>query len=124
MAQGAPGAFVSRSLAANVTEVAASEAINVGDLDNITMHAVQRVDNGTVVLAIEHSLDNALWVTVGATIAETDFAVGDDAVIERTLSDSNGMAIRTGWVRINVTTHTGTGEYGLVIGGRRITNIV
>lgn len=123
MSTGAPGQFVVRGLAANITGVADSDAIFVGDLDNITAQIVQRVDNGTVVAAAQYSFDGTVWVTIGATAAETAFAAAADDAEERVFEGPNGMPKRAKFMRLSVTTHTGTGEYDLLVGGRRIEDI-
>lgn len=123
MSTGAPGQFVVRGLTENVTEVANSDSIYIGDLDNITAQIVQRVDNGTVVAGVQHSFDGTVWVAVGATAAETDFAAAVDDAEERVFEGSNGMSMRSKFMRLSVTTHTGTGEYDLLVGGRRIEDI-
>lgn len=100
---------------------AAGEAltVDVADLDNIVVHVIQNVDDGTVTGAIEHSLNGTSgWVALGAAVTEASFPAGADTVVERTISDSNGMSIRTGKIRFRVpTVITGTGTYSLRVAG-------
>jgi hypothetical protein len=102
-----------------IDAIGESLTVDVGDLDNIVAHVIQNVDNGTVTANLEHSLNGTTgWTAIGAAITEASFAAGADTVVERTFSDSNGMSIRTGKIRLKVpTTYTGTGTYSLRIGG-------
>jgi hypothetical protein len=102
-----------------INAAAESLVVDVADLDNIVVHVIQNVDNGTVTGAIEHSLNGTSgWVALGAAVTESSFPAGTDTVVERTISDANGMSIRTGKIRFNVpTVYTGTGSYSLRVAG-------
>lgn len=96
-----------------------SLVVDVADLDNIVVHVIQNVDDGTVTGEIQHSLNGTTgWVLVGAVITAASFPAGVDTVVERTISDANGMSIRTGKIRFIVpSVYTGTGTYSLRVAG-------
>lgn len=93
--------------------------VDVSDLDSVSIHLVQVTDNGTVVLVLEHSFDGAFWVVLDASTAEGDFAAAAGDVEPFTLSDSNGMPLVTGQIRVTATTYTGTGVYRLKVAGKQ-----
>jgi len=95
-----------------------SLVVDVEDLDNIVAHAIQLTDNGTVTAELRHSANGTNFVKVGADITEASFPAGAGTVVERTLSDANGMSIRTKSVQLIIpSVYTGTGAYKLVVFG-------
>lgn len=88
------------------------------DLDNVSIVVVQATDAGTVTLVVEKTFDGTNWIAVGSSIAETAFAAGDGATIERTLSDSNGMPLVAKKVRVRATALAGGGVYSMHVAGR------
>lgn len=111
------GKLVTRKLDANLTAVGTSAALACNDLENISFYVEQAVDNGTLVAQLEVKVGD-LWLPVGAAV--TEITLGTSVAQEVEFSDSNGMSKRAEAVRLDVTTHTGTGEYNLhVVGSQR-----
>lgn len=113
------GKFISRTPDANLTAVSEGVPLTVSDLSNVTCHVVERVADGTVGAQVEYSHDGIVWIPVGAVVAAGDFPAVVNAAVERPLEAPNGMSIVALQVRLRLATHTGTGEYDLVIGGRK-----
>lgn len=84
--------------------------VDVSELSQISLFANQEVDNGTVTLLVEESIDGTNWALL-ATITEADFPAGANTAKKVTLSDANGMALITRQLRVRCTVFTGTGRY-------------
>ena len=91
--------------------------VDCRDLEKISAYMVQVVQAGTVTLKLEKSPDGVLWVPVGVTKAQTDFAAGANQGIEFNLADSTGMPLQTAELRLTATALAGGGSYTLVIAG-------
>src|SRR5262245_13636173 len=65
--------------------------VDVSELTNVQILAIQSVDAGAVVMPVEKTYDGTIWVPVGADLTEASFTTGANTAVERTLSDANGM---------------------------------
>lgn len=95
-----------------------SLAVNIEELDFVSVIVVQVTDAGTATLVVEKSFDGVSWVTVGTSFDQSAFAAGDGAAIERTLSDSNGMPLMAKHLRLRATALASGGVYSLHVAGR------
>ncbi len=92
---------------------------DVEDLTNVVVQLIQLVDNGTVVLVTEYTLDGTYWIPLDASTDATDIGVGVGSSVAFTLSDAAGMPIPAKQVRVRSSTHSGTGEYLMRAAGWR-----
>lgn len=94
-----------------------AQQADVSHLTNIEVILEQVADAGTVVLVTEKSCDGVVWQTIDASTAEGDFAAGANKAVSFTLSDANGMPLRTKFIRCTASALAGGGTYRMKITG-------
>lgn len=92
--------------------------VDVTDLDNVTAFVTVNTIAGTTSLSPEYTIDGTHWVAWGAAVVHGDLVSATGGVV-RTLSDSNGMALRVKQVRLRSTALAGGGSYGFVAAGTK-----
>jgi hypothetical protein len=102
-----------------IAAVGDTQIVDVQDMTHISVYLNQIVDNGTVVLVLEKSADGITWQTVDASTTEEAFEAGANTSVEFTLSDGNGMYLRTKQIRARCTAIGGTGRYTLSVSGEQ-----
>lgn len=102
-----------------IDAAAEAQTCTIEDLSNVVIHAVQVNDAGTVVAHIEATLDGTNWFQVGANLTEASWPAANNAVVERTLSDANGMPLAYKAVRMRASALAAGGTYIMVVGGRQ-----
>lgn len=90
--------------------------IDVRDKVNVSIYVDQIIDNGTVTIVLEKSIDGTNFAAL-ATVTEASFPAGANKSFEVTLSDANGMPLNAVVVRASVTVHTGSGTYTMHVAG-------
>ncbi len=114
-----PGVFEERAMlgAENAVEnqlTVQDEILDVHteDLKDIRVQLVQVTDAGSVVLAIQYTLDGTYWIT-HTTVAETDFAAaaGDVELVKLANGSTVPMSIPARRVRVVASTLSGGGVY-------------
>jgi len=108
--------FVVRESAV-ISAAPGTPTLDVSDLENVVIQAVQVNDAGTVVIDVESSIDGTVFIAEGAQIIETGFAAGANKAVERSISDSNGMSKPRKVVRLNISALAGGGTYKLLAAG-------
>ena len=103
--------FSFRGPTVNVSSQTASQAAEVEDLSEASMHILAPV-GGTATIQPEISLDQVNFVPFGSPIAAS--ALPASVALE----GPNGMPLALNQVRIDVTAYT-SGEYNFVVGGLR-----
>jgi hypothetical protein len=98
---------------------AAAEAlmVDVEDLTNVVIWAIQTTDAGTATLPVEISPDGTTWVAFGADLTEASFAAGAGTAVQRSVSDANAMPLAIKQVRLRASALAGGGAYGLKVTG-------
>lgn len=94
--------------------------VDVSDLTNISLYANQLTDDGNVTLTLEKSIDGTNWAPLGSALTQASFAAGANKAVEVSLSDSNGMPLRTKQIRATVSGKTGTGTYSILAVGSQV----
>jgi hypothetical protein len=93
--------------------------VDVRDLTNVTITAIQVEDNGTATLNIEGSNDGgASWALItGGGLTDASFPAGAGTGVNLGLSDARGMPLQFERVRARLEAVTGTGKYRMSVAG-------
>ncbi len=92
--------------------------VDVSDLTNVVLHLVQLVDDGTVTLVTEYTIDGTYWAILDASTDASDLGSGVGATVAVTLSDAAGMPIPAKKVRIRASAYSSsTAKYLLRAAG-------
>lgn len=94
--------------------------VDVSDMQNVSIVLNQIVDNGTIGLVVDYSVDGVNWIPNITTKIETDFPVGNNVTkVAYTLSDAQGMPLFAKQVRVTCSIRTGTGSYTMGVSGQQ-----
>lgn len=93
--------------------------VDVRDLTNVTMTAIQVNDAGTATLLLEGSNDDgASWALLtGGSLSEASFPAGNGTGVNIGLSDARGMPLAFKQVRARLSAVAGGGTYRMCVAG-------